>query len=111
MLDWTNGKPNARFTVLRLIHDHFSAGDTLLDTRFPGNREIDAQAFARGGVRKMLIVNKRNRQIQVELPAELADGEVTSISATTRSATRTARLAASNLVLEPFEVAVVEAGK
>jgi hypothetical protein len=94
-----------------LIHDHFSAGDTLVDTRFPGNREIDAQAFARGGVRKMLIVNKRDRQIQVELPMEFASGEVTSISASTGAATSTARLTTNSLMLEPFEVAVVEAGK
>ena len=111
MLDWTNGKPNARFTVLRLIHDHFSSGDTLLSTRFPGNTEIDAQAFARGDVRKMLIVNKRDRQIQVELPAEFASAEVTSISASGGAATSTARLAGNTLVLEPFEVAVVETGK
>jgi len=111
MLDWNSGKPNARFTVLRLIRDHFSAGDTLIDTRFPGNREIDAQAFARGGVRKMLIVNKRDRQIQVELPIEFASGEVTAISASSGAATSTARLTTNSLMLEPFEVAVVEAGK
>ena len=111
MLDWNNGKPNARFTVLRLIHDHFPAGDTLVSTRFPGNTDIDAQAFARGAALKMLIVNKRERQIQVELPAEFARGEVTSISASSGAATTTERLATNSIELEPFEVAVVEAGK
>jgi len=111
MLDWNNGKPNARFTVLQLIHDHFPAGDTLVSTRFPGNTDIDAQAFARGAALKMLIVNKRERQIQVELPAEFARGEVTSISASSGAATTTERLATNSIELEPFEVAVVEAGK
>jgi hypothetical protein len=111
MLDWTSGKPNARFTVLRLIHDHFSPGDTLVSTRFPGNTEIDAQALTRGGVRKMLIVNKRDGRIQAELPAEFAGGEVTSISAPTGAAANTAALAGNSVTLEPFEVAVVEAGK
>ncbi len=111
MLDWATGKPNARFTVLRLIHDHFSAGDTLVSTRFPGNTDIDAQAFVRGGLRKMLIVNKRQRQMEVELPAEFAGAEVTSISASTGAAASTAQLTSNRLTLEPFAVAVVEAGK
>ncbi|MGB6546828.1 MAG: hypothetical protein WBE97_14510 [Candidatus Acidiferrales bacterium] len=111
MLDWNTGKPNARFTVLRLIHDHFSPGDTIVSTRFPGNTEIDAQAFTREGARKMLIVNKRDRQMQVELPPEFADAEVTSISATTGAAASTTRLIASSLTLEPFAVAVIEAPK
>jgi hypothetical protein len=111
MLDWTDGKPNARFTVLRLIRDHFSPGDTLVSTRFPGNTEIDAQAFTRGGIRKMLIVNKRDRRIQAELPAEFGGGEVISISASTGAATNTAPLVDNSIALQPFEVAVVEAGK
>jgi hypothetical protein len=111
MLDWASGKPNARFTVLQLIHDHFSAGDTLMSTRFPGNTDIDAQAFERGAEMKMLIVNKRDHQIEVELPAEFARGDVTSISASSGAATTTVHLATNSLELEPFEVAVVEAGK
>ncbi|MGD0841541.1 MAG: glycosyl hydrolase family 39 [Candidatus Acidiferrales bacterium] len=111
MLDWSTGKPNARFAVLQLIHDHFSAGDTLVSTRFPGNTEIDAQAFTRDGIRKMLIVNKRDRSIQVDLPAELAGSEVISISASTGAATSTARLAGNGFSLGPLAVAVIETRK
>jgi len=32
MVDWKTGSPNARFWVLKLIHDHFAPGDKLVPT-------------------------------------------------------------------------------
>jgi hypothetical protein len=34
MVDWTNGKPNARYWVLKLVKNNFGPGDTLLGTVF-----------------------------------------------------------------------------
>ena len=31
MVDWNDGKPNARFWVLKLLHDNFGAGDKLVE--------------------------------------------------------------------------------
>ena len=35
MVDWNNGKPNARFWVLKLLRDNIGAGDKLLETEQP----------------------------------------------------------------------------
>jgi hypothetical protein len=32
MMDWTNGKPNSRFWILKLLVDEFSVGDKLVQT-------------------------------------------------------------------------------
>ena len=47
MINWTNGKPNARYWVLRLIKDNFGPGDTLIETSVPGNANgnLYAQGF------------------------------------------------------------------
>ena len=54
MVDWTNGKPNARFTVLELLKNNFGPGDELADTEVRSNGSladsdaIEAQAFSNG---------------------------------------------------------------
>lgn len=76
MLDWTNGKPNARFTVLELLKNNVGPGDELAETVVRSNglpadaHAIEAQAFTRGRQRKLLLINQRNREIMVELPKE-----------------------------------------
>ena len=32
MVDWSDGRPNARYWVLKLLHDNFGPGDTLIDS-------------------------------------------------------------------------------
>src|SRR5258708_5264166 len=71
MINPDNGKPNARFRVLQLIHDNFQAGDALVTTSVEGLRgdDIMAQGFTEGGTKKILMLNKRNKTIQIKLPA------------------------------------------
>ena len=33
MVDWATGQPNARYWVLKLLHDNFGPGDKLMDTQ------------------------------------------------------------------------------
>ena len=68
MIDWKNGKPNARFWVLKVIKDNFHSGDRLVQTKLPQWSQVEAQAFATAEGRKLLLVNKRNRQAEVTLP-------------------------------------------
>jgi hypothetical protein len=72
MVDWNDGRPNARYWVLHLIKHHFAPGDTLVDTTIelkPNQPYVHAQAFVtRGGERKILLVNKRDRPFEVTLP-------------------------------------------
>ena len=116
MIDWTTGKPNARFEVLRLLHDNFTPGDTLYHMNGFGRPrdsrgDVDAAAFQSvSGVRKLLVVNKRNREITLQLPAEFAHGKITIADAgagTTRPAAQTWN--SSTLTLPPFAVTVIVA--
>jgi hypothetical protein len=112
MIDWVTGKPNARFEVLRLLHDNFAVGDKMLHMNSFG-RDIDAAAFESGsGEKKLLVVNKRNRNITLQLPLEFAHGSVTTVDVTA-SVTRPAAQpwSSSTLTLPPFAVTVVVAEK
>ena len=68
LVDWETGQPNARFWVLKLLKDHFGPGDRLVRTTQPGPY-VYAQAFlSRGNKRGLLLVNRRNRDIEVTVP-------------------------------------------
>jgi hypothetical protein len=69
MVDWNTGAPNARFRALELLKANFGPGDKLVATgEVP--RFIHAQGFlTRAGKRKLLLVNKRAREIAITLPA------------------------------------------
>jgi hypothetical protein len=67
LLNWNNGKPNARYWILKLINDNFGPGDKLVETYFDSVNN-EKPVFARGfitpeGEKKLLLVNKtRNAQ-------------------------------------------------
>ncbi len=67
MMDWTTNQPNARFWVLKLIKDSFHPGDKLVETE-SGSVKVSAQVFVTPAGRKLLLVNKRNREIALPLP-------------------------------------------
>jgi hypothetical protein len=74
MVDWNNGKPNARFWVLKLIHDNFSPGDQQVeiqpfDSSLPSSPYIYSLAFVtRDGRHRILLINKRDRKYDVTVP-------------------------------------------
>jgi hypothetical protein len=106
MMDWTTNQPNARFWVLKLIKDSFHPGDKLVDTNLHSS-DVSAQAFVTSRGRKVLLVNKRNREIAVSLPD--AD-KATALAVDTETGDNTARvvqLAAGTIKLGPFSVTVV----
>ena len=48
MVDWDTGRPNARWQLLKLIHDNFGPGDTLVSTQVELTSKqpyVYAQAF------------------------------------------------------------------
>ena len=68
LVDWETGQPNARFWVLKLLKDHFGPGDKLVRTSQPGPF-VYAQAFlSRGNKCRLLLLNRRNRDIEVTIP-------------------------------------------
>ncbi len=106
MMDWTTNRPNARFWVLKLIKDSFHPGDKLVVTKL-ASRDVSAQAFVTSTGRKLLLVNKRNRELPVTLPDA---GKATALvvdEETGEYPARKAPIAAGIIELEPFAVAVV----
>jgi hypothetical protein len=68
MVDWNTGKPNARYWALKLIHDNFSPADHLVKAE-PGTPYVYVMgALSPDGRRKLLIVNKRDREFDLILP-------------------------------------------
>ncbi len=61
------GRPNARYWVLKLLHENFGPGDKLAQAGVSG-----ANIYARGfigsaGQRRVLLINLRNRPVEVSL--------------------------------------------
>ena len=111
MVDWTNGKPNARLAVLDLIKSNFGPGDDMADTEVRGGPPadadaIEAQAFVRGGQRKLLFVNQRNREITVELPKECVGATMQTIGGTSPDTVKL-YVGDTRIRLMPFAVSVV----
>jgi hypothetical protein len=67
MVDWNDGKPNARFWVLKLLHDHFGPGDKQVEIEtMLNNPYVYSLAFVtHDGKHRMLLVNKRDRKFDV----------------------------------------------
>jgi len=68
MLDWKTGAPNARFRVLELLKDNFGPGDKIVHTSSGTPGVYALGVIARSGEHKLLLVNKRDREIQLTLP-------------------------------------------
>jgi hypothetical protein len=67
---------------------------------------IEAQAFLRGGQRKLLLVNQRNRDIVVELPKECAGATMETIGGTSPDPVKQF-VGHTTIRLMPFAVSVV----
>ena len=106
MVNWTTGSPNARFWVLKLIHDHFAPGDKLVETH-GASGDVAAQAFVTPKGRALLVVNKRNARSTIRLKEEWKGAEVSVVDSA--AAPRTAAFAGPAMELGPFAVAVVYA--
>jgi hypothetical protein len=76
MVDWTTGTGNARFRVLQLIKDNIGRGDKVVAAS-TGSPALYAKGFLHPDGRKLLLlINRRDRPIQVTLPSPAARAEV-----------------------------------
>ncbi len=107
MLDWKTGKPNARFSVLQLLHDHLKPDATLVETKLIP-KDIDAFAFEDSNGHHLLLVNKRNRPMQAALPAEFGGATVNIVKTGKPSIQKTTAPADGKLELGAFGVAVLD---
>ena len=106
MMDWRTNQPNARFWVLKLIKDSFHPGDQIVETSY-NSKDLAAQAFLTPRGRKLLLLNKRNHPVEVELPDADKAAARTVDEQTGDGPARMVTIAEGKIVLEPFAVTVV----
>jgi hypothetical protein len=107
MVDWTTGKPNARYWVLKLLKDSFGPGDKLVQTSVANRYVYGFGAVTRDGKRRVMLVSKRNRPFEVTIPGATG-GEVRWVDqATAQQPPASARLEGDVVRLGGFAVAVV----
>jgi len=112
MVDWNSGKPNARYAILQLLRNNIGPGDDFADTEVRNNGipadtdAIEAQGYIRGGQRKLILINQRNREITLELPKECLGGSMLTI-ASPSPALQTQDVSDVRIRLQPFAVSIV----
>ena len=109
MIDYNNGKPNARYWVLKLIKDNFHPGDKLVSTTGGrGAQDTVAQGFITPEGRKILLLNKRNREITVKLPAGFEHAKMATVDEDSGDGEPRAGISEGpELRLAPFAVTVL----
>lgn len=105
MVDWNTGAPNARFRVLELLIRNFGPGGRLVRTTSSSGDIYALAMIEPGGERKLLLVNKRDRTMEVKLPAKAARIDVVDQS-TKGAAPGTASATEDRLKLGGLAVAV-----
>lgn len=110
MINWKNGKPNARYWVLKLIRENFGPGDELIQTSISGNinANIYAQGFKTKKGNKVLIVNKRNVSVKLKLPSSLKGAKLFVVDPSTGDhAPLESTINTEQIELMPFSVATI----
>jgi hypothetical protein len=113
MIDYTNGKPNARMWVLKLIKDNFHPGDKLVaetkkkdDDASPS--DVVVQGFITPQGKKVLLVNRANSEKTVILNHDLQNASTMTVDQETGDeAPRPGKAEGANLKLAPFAVTVL----
>jgi len=107
MLDWKTGDPNPRYWVLKLLHDNFAAGDTLVDTQLDSPYVYASGAITKDGKKRVLLVNKRDRPVAIVVPGA-SRGQQTYVDVNTGfQPPVAAQLTSDKISLGPFSVCVV----
>ncbi len=107
MVNWETGKPNARFRVLELLKHNFGPGDQLVSTQDAGP-DVAAQAYRTAAGRKLLLINKGDAAVGVDLPPEAAGVRWDVVDTTTgENPAQSGTVAGTRVTLSPFAVAVI----
>jgi hypothetical protein len=107
MMNWKNSKPNARYWVLKLLKDNFGPGDKLQTTAIP-SPDVTGQAFITSKGKKLLLINRRDKEVQLDLPADAKNARVNYVDVTTgENPVAESQLENNTITLKPFAVAVL----
>lgn len=105
MMNWATGKPNARYWVLRLLHENFAPGDKLVETTGQP-QDVIAQAFITRTGKKLLFINTRNREVTFSLPSETNKITLFVTDVSTMDDPPAQSTVTTSITLRPFAVAV-----
>lgn len=114
LVNWETGEPNSRYWVVKLLHDNFGPGDKLIEPSHAGEftqPDPAIQIYAQGfitpqGKHKVLLVNKRDRALDVVIAAA-AGGEEQRVDQSTTASPVVNKLTEDTVHLPPSAVAVV----
>jgi hypothetical protein len=107
MMDWKDGKPNARYWVLKLIKDNFHPEDRMIKTDPGSSSDFTVQGFVTPAGKKLLLVNKRDRVVEVNLPAGTSASSLATVDeASGESPARMTHPQGAVIRLSAFAVAV-----
>jgi hypothetical protein len=117
LVNWETGEQNARYWVIKLLHDNFGPGDKLTApnkvdelTQPDPAVQIYAQGFiSPKGLRKVLLVNKRDCALDVAI-AGAAGGEEEHVDQWTTAQPMVHKLTADTVHLPPSAMAVLTLG-
>ena len=106
MMNWITARPNARYWVLKLLHDNLGPGDELKYTSL-SSQSVVSQAFLTKKGKRLLLINKFDNNEVLKLPAgalhiSYVDGTTGDNPAAKEDIT------GSQVSLRPFSVAIVD---
>jgi hypothetical protein len=108
LLDWRTGAPNARFRVLQLLHEEFGLGDRIAKISLRSHDVFAAAYISPAGGRKVLLINKRNHPVTVQLPEANGATERHVDSITSSGPIASHQLSSDSIRLEGFAVMAVQ---
>lgn len=107
MLDWNTGEPNVRYWALKLLRDNFGPGHKLVETVVTVPNVYGQAWLGKDGKRRLLLVNRRNRDVEITLP-EAKGVQIQTVGRASGSRPPVAGgLDGDKLKLEGFAISVV----
>ena len=90
-----------------MLKDNFGPGDKLQTTFIPG-QDVSGQAFLTAKGKKLLLINRRNKEVKLDLPADAKNARVNYVDVTTgEDQVAQSQLENNAITLKPFAVAVL----
>jgi len=107
MVNWETGKPNSRYWVLKLLIDNFGPGDKLVSTNI-STGDVQGQGIITKEGNKLLLINKKNKSVSIQLPLKNSNKEISYVDMTTgENSYARINMTGNLLELRPFSVAVI----
>jgi Glycosyl hydrolases family 39 len=106
MIDWTTGKPNARYWSLKLIRDNFGPGDKIVSASGSPNVYVFG-VVTTAAKKRLLLVNMRNEATDVSVPGAAGSQQEYVDQSTSNNPPASSRLTTNTVRLQGFAVSVI----